>query len=167
MNDYTEGAKLTYEYLRAQLDSGHHILTEGVEIHDHPVSSRPLEIHFMVEGQKVAEFGPPGGPGEIEGAEIAPGYIDFMGMWMHQPVGHVDWKNRIMSDNGLIPHERDTIDGLAIELLRRNHAGMSTSDQGRRLAEMVIAAHNIHPTYAAALAADRHRHEMIPVSHTV
>ena len=74
-------------------------LVTGVTIHDHPHSGRPREIHFMVDGQKVAEIGP---TDKAEGEDVAPGYIDFLAEWDGRPVSHQAWKNRILADNGLL-----------------------------------------------------------------
>lgn len=75
-------------------------LVEGVTIHDHPHSGRPHEIHFMVDGQKVAELGPDTA-GEKE-EDVAPGYIDFLAEWEGRPVRHARWQRRIERDNGLL-----------------------------------------------------------------
>ena len=76
-------------------------LTKGVTIHDHPMSGRPREIHFMVSGQKVAEIGPPSKA--LHGSEdVAPGYVDLLVEWDGRPVHHDAWKNRILADNGLL-----------------------------------------------------------------
>lgn len=177
---------LTYANLRALLDSGQRTLppaaNEGeaaelvpghVTIHDHPHSGRPLEIHFMVDGQKIAEFGPPEGTEGVD-TDVAPGYIDFLGQWMGQPVHHVDWKNLIMADNDMTPHDRTGIDSLAFEVRdlvakARNRRGgthvtaaggsmvFDASDLGAlvrvsgELADAVIAAHTIHDSYSIAL----------------
>ena len=94
---------LTYANLRAYLtDKGHAAsghgegltadLVPGVSIHDHPMSGRNREIHFMVDGQKIAEIGPPTGSEQ----ENAPGYIDLLAEWLGKPVAHDRWKARIL-----------------------------------------------------------------------
>lgn len=75
-------------------------LLPGVSIHDHPDSGRPFQLHFMVDGQKIAEIGPPTAADGTEG-DVAPGYIDFLAEWDGRPVAHEAWKDRIMADNGL------------------------------------------------------------------
>jgi muconolactone delta-isomerase len=100
---------LTYDNLREWLDDhgtpGHSMgegmiaeIGPGIAIHDHPQSGRPREIHFMVDGQKIAEIGPPDG----NAGEVAPGYINFLAEWMGKPVHHEEWKQRILQDNGLL-----------------------------------------------------------------
>jgi hypothetical protein len=179
--------KLTYTYLRAILDAaawsdddhaqrsvaitirpaegnGNSLVPDGsVTIHDHPGSGRPREIHFMVDGQKVAEFGPPDGA-EGQDSDIAPGYIDFLGEFMGKPVYHADWKNRIMADNGLLP-DRDHLDELA-KCIAEDVVGLYAVteppmigmrerhiiDEAEELAKAVLAAHTIHASYNDALA---------------
>lgn len=75
-------------------------IAPGVTIHDHPHSGRPRELHFMVDGQKIAEIGPTSKSGSEE--DVAPGYIDLLAEWDGRPVHHDTWKNRILADNGLL-----------------------------------------------------------------
>jgi hypothetical protein len=131
----------------------------SITIHDHPGSGRPREIHFMVDGVKIAEFGPPDGSEGVD-SDVAPGYIDFLGEWDGQPVHHVDWKNRIMADNGLLPAGQENIDLLANEL----HDVLLAFGLSRRalilagqLADAVIAAHTVHVSYSDALVALENR----------
>jgi muconolactone delta-isomerase len=111
LNDpWRDGFPLTYDNLHHFLDlhgERSHVvnegltaeLTEGVTVHDHPVSGRPREIHFMVGGQKVAEIGPvTGHPGE----DVAPSYVDLLAEWDGKPVAHEAWKQRILVDNNLV-----------------------------------------------------------------
>lgn len=104
--------KYTYPELRAYLDEhgtpgdtahGEGMSAElpslGLSIHDHPGSGRSRQIHFMVNGVKIAELGPP----TDEGEEVAPGYVDFLAEWDGQPVHAYNVKLRIALDNGLVP----------------------------------------------------------------
>lgn len=184
--------RLTYANLRAMLDahdwaeahnmrsmavtlqpgegSGASLVPDGsVVIHDHPHSGRPREIHFMVDGQKIAEFGPPDATEGVD-SDVAPGYISFLGEWMGQPVHHVEWKNRIMADNGLLP-DRGRIDELAAEVsalyVHMNAPGIAHAvdadrkqfaDAAKALADAVLAAHTVHASYTDALTALEGRH---------
>lgn len=77
-------------------------IAPGVTIHNHPGSGNPRQIHFMVDGVKVAELGPttdtPAGVHE----DNVPRYIDFLADWADKPVGHEVWKRQIAADNGLV-----------------------------------------------------------------
>ena len=103
------GKPLTYPVLRAHLDeakaNGWNTSMEngieiapGVSIHDHPGSDRGRQIHFMVDGQKLAELG----PREDEGEAIGAGYVDFLAEWFGRPVIHDQWRARIAADNNLV-----------------------------------------------------------------
>jgi len=100
------GVRLTYDYLRGIIDSqpGGHAESPGIEIapgvtiHDHPGTDRALQVHFMVDGQKVAEIGPQHGP---KAESVVPGYIAFLAEWENRPVRHRQWKRRLEADNGL------------------------------------------------------------------
>jgi muconolactone D-isomerase len=74
-------------------------LTEHVSIHTHPTSAFPREIHFMVDGQKVAELGP---DANLNDEPKAPRYIDFLASWEGRPVLHRKWEARIRRDNSLL-----------------------------------------------------------------
>jgi muconolactone delta-isomerase len=100
--------KMTYPVLREMLDvakaSGWNTamengleIADGVSVHDHPGSDRGRQVHFMVEGQKLAELGPI----NDEGEKIGPGYVDFLAEWAGKPVIHRKWEARIRRDNGL------------------------------------------------------------------
>jgi len=103
------GIKFTYDHLRPLLDE-HHAhgegqgldLGAGISIHDHPDTDRGLQIHVMVDGQKVAEIGPPAQPEYGAEESVVPGYIDFLGEWEGRPVRHERWVQRIKADNGLL-----------------------------------------------------------------
>ena len=73
-------------------------LCPGVSIHDHPGTDRGRQIHFMVDGQKLAELG----PFEDEGESIGAGYVDFLARWMGRPVRHTKWEMRLRMDNQLL-----------------------------------------------------------------
>lgn len=73
----------------------------GVTVHIHPESGNPRSIHFMVGDVKVAELGPSGPAPESVHEDSVPGYVDFMGMWDHEVIGHQEWKYQIALDNGL------------------------------------------------------------------
>lgn len=73
-------------------------IATGVSIHDHPGSDRGRQIHFMVDGQKLAELGPLADEGE----KIGPGYVDFLAEWFGKPVIHRKWEARIRRDNNLV-----------------------------------------------------------------
>lgn len=76
-------------------------LMPGVSIHNHQHAGRRAQIHFMVDGVKIAEIGPP----DDQGEEVKPGYIDFMAEWESRAVKSrtVDtWVRRIKRDNGLV-----------------------------------------------------------------
>lgn len=76
-------------------------LAPGVTVHDHPHSGRPRELHFMVDGQKIAEIGPLTDAADFS-EDVAPGYIDLLPEWAGKPVRHDSWKNAILRDNGLL-----------------------------------------------------------------
>lgn len=77
-------------------------LAPGVTVHDHPHSGRPRELHFMVDGQKIAEIGPVTQSAGGFAEDVAPAYIDLLAEWDGKPVRHDTWKNRILADNGLL-----------------------------------------------------------------
>ncbi len=95
----------TYPVLRELLDA-HHAHSEehgldlgaGVSVHDHPGTDRGLQVHVMVDGQKVAEIGPRAAGGE----SVAPAYVDFLAEWEGRPVRHARWQRRIAADNELV-----------------------------------------------------------------
>lgn len=93
--------QITYSTLFEMLNNGVSTLGDRVSFHQHPESRRPREIHFMVDGQKVAEFGPvsPAPPGVVE--DVVPNYIDFLAEWGDRPVSHSRWVARIRRDNDL------------------------------------------------------------------
>jgi muconolactone D-isomerase len=74
-------------------------LTEHVSIHTHPNSATPAEIHFMVDGQKLCEFGP---DVNLNNEPKAARYIDFLAEWEGKPVLHRRWEARIRQDNKLL-----------------------------------------------------------------
>lgn len=101
--------KMTYPVLRRLLDESRAAHTDtatenglelcpGVSIHDHPGTDRGRQIHFMVNGQKLAELGPV----KDEGEGIGPGYVDFLAEWFGQPVIHDKWRTRLEADNNLV-----------------------------------------------------------------
>jgi muconolactone D-isomerase len=75
-------------------------IAPNVSLHVHPESPFPREVHFMVDGQKVAAIGP---PDKQEGEALAGGYVALIARWEHQPVMHYYWWNKIMQDNRLNP----------------------------------------------------------------
>ena len=129
------GMQMTYSTLRAVIDAhrdhGHGDadgieLAPGISIHDHPGTDRALQIHFMVDGQKMAEIGPPitthqfppgQTQGKVIGESVVPGYIDFLAEWEGRPVRHARWQNRIAKDNGLTHSSYE--DALAASRVRR------------------------------------------------
>jgi muconolactone delta-isomerase len=107
---------MTYPVLRKMLDAAKAFgdntalengreLCPGVSIHDHPGTDRNRQLHFMVDGQKVAELGPVTDEGE---KEIGPGYVDFLAEWLGKPVSHAKWVARIKADNQLLHPDYDT-----------------------------------------------------------
>jgi muconolactone D-isomerase len=101
--------QMNYPFLRTLLDQAKNAgtngamengleLCPGVSIHDHPGTDRARQIHFMVDGQKLAELG----PYSDEGEGIAPGYVDFLARWMGRPVRHTKWEMRLRMDNQLL-----------------------------------------------------------------
>lgn len=106
---------MTYPVLRKMLDAAKAFgdntalengreLCPGVSIHDHPGTDRNRQLHFMVDGQKVAELGPVTDEGE---KEIGPGYVDFLAEWLGKPVSHAKWVARIKADNQLLHPDYD------------------------------------------------------------
>lgn len=101
---------MTYPYLRTLLDQAKNSgtngamehgleLCPGVSIHDHPGTDRGRQLHFMVDGQKLAELGPLSDEGE-DG--VGPNYVDFLARWQGRPVRHAQWEARIRRDNDLL-----------------------------------------------------------------
>jgi muconolactone D-isomerase len=108
--------KMNYPTLRTMLDQAKKIgtnialengleLVSGVSIHDHPGSDRGRQLHFMVDGQKVAELGPLNDEGE---SGVGPGYVDFLAEWQGRPVSHAKWVARIRQDNKLLHPDYNT-----------------------------------------------------------
>lgn len=104
------GVSMTYPVLRMMLDAAHRSgiadameggleLCPGVSVHDHPGSDRGRQLHFMVDGVKVAELGPETAEGE---SGVGPGYVDLLQEWQGKPVRHKRWQQRILADNGLL-----------------------------------------------------------------
>lgn len=103
----------TYTDLRAWLDTHGHPgdashgegtaadVAPGISVHDHPHSGRPRELHFMVDGVKVAELGPGSHDPAYPHEDVEPGYVDLMSEWAGKPVRHSHAKARILADNGL------------------------------------------------------------------
>jgi muconolactone delta-isomerase len=73
-------------------------IADGVSVHDHPGTDRGRQLHFMVDGQKLAELGPL----TDEGESIGPSYVDFLAEWFGKPVNHGKWAARIRKDNNLM-----------------------------------------------------------------
>jgi muconolactone D-isomerase len=106
---------MTYPVLRTYLDAAKDagantgpenglVLCPGVSIHDHPGTDRGRQLHFMVDGQKLAELGPVTDEGE---RETGPGYVDFLAEWQGKPVLHRKWEARIRQDNGILHPDYD------------------------------------------------------------
>jgi hypothetical protein len=107
---------MTYAVLRTMLDQAKNdhqntamehglLLCPGVSIHDHPGSDRGRQIHFMVDGQKIAELGPLNDEGE---SGVGPGYVDFLAEWQGRPVRHDKWIARLKADNNLLHPDYST-----------------------------------------------------------
>ena len=77
-------------------------INEHVSVHDHPHSGRPRELHFMVDGVKVAELGPQDPPSDHFPEDVEPGYLSIMAQWAGQYVDHADYKFQLLVDNGLV-----------------------------------------------------------------
>lgn len=141
---------MTYTNLRAFLDAGHTVIVPGlISIHDHPDSGRPREIHFEVDGVKIAEIGP---VERVDTEDVREGYVSIVEEWMGQPTEHQAWKDRILADNGM--RVQTDLRSLARRVL------LATSPQtlygtARPLADAVLANGDAHETHADALAAPR------------
>jgi muconolactone delta-isomerase len=90
-----------------------------MSLHVHPDGPDPFEVHVMVDGQKLAEIGPPAGyyaANPDARHSKADGYVSMIGLWMGQPVMHEHWARRIAADNGtpmFDPHLHDHYQALA------------------------------------------------------
>lgn len=99
--DYPTLRRLLDEAKAARTDTAMEhglLLAPGVSVHDHPGTDRGRQLHFMVDGQKLAELGPL----NDEGEDIGPGYVDFLAEWFGKPVIHRKWEARIRRDNNLV-----------------------------------------------------------------